>query len=302
MKQRPVLVAGKNGQVARCLRDLAFQQNIAIMAVGRPELDLGDRTSIDRVLDAVEPSAVINAAAYTAVDRAETESAAAFAINCNGAAEIADAAGQRRIPFLHLSTDYVFDGEKKSPYDEDDITAPLNIYGASKLAGEVAVLKACSGAVILRTSWIYSPYGNNFVRTMLRLSETQPIVKVIDDQKGTPTSAAELANAVLKIVARLQSVGSRDDDAGIYHLAGEGEASWHELASAVFAGLARRRRSVALLRPIATDEYPALARRPRNSCLDSSRAERVFGVRLASWRSSLEVCLDQLVMDGVRAC
>jgi dTDP-4-dehydrorhamnose reductase len=302
MTRRPVLVAGKNGQVARCLRDLALQQNIPIVAVGRPELDLEDRSSIDRVLDAVEPSAVINAAAYTAVDRAETESAAAFAINCEGAAEIADAAGRRRIPFLHLSTDYVFDGGKKSPYDEDDIVAPLNIYGASKLAGEVAVLKACPGAVILRTSWIYSPYGSNFVRTMQRLSETQPIVKVVDDQIGTPTSAAELANAVLKIVARLQSAGSRDDNAGIYHLAGQGEASWHEFASAVFAGLARRRRSVALLRPIATDEYPTLARRPRNSCLDSSRAERVFGVRLASWRSSLEVCLDQLVSDGARAC
>lgn len=302
MTRRPFLVAGKNGQVARCLRDLAFQQNIPIVAVGRPELDLKDRSSIDRVLDAIEPSAVINAAAYTAVDRAETESAAAFAINSTGAAEIADAAGRRRIPFLHLSTDYVFDDGKKSPYDEDDIVAPLNIYGASKLAGEVAVLKACPGAVILRTSWIYSPYGNNFVRTMKRLSETQLIVKVVDDQRGTPTSAAELASAVLKIVARLQSVGSRDDDAGIYHLAGEGEASWHELASAVFAGLARRRRSVALLQSIATDEYPTLARRPQNSCLDSSRAERVFGIRLASWRSSLEVCLDQLVMDGARAC
>ncbi|WP_213739124.1 dTDP-4-dehydrorhamnose reductase [Bradyrhizobium sp. dw_411] len=302
MTQRPLLIAGKNGQVARCLRDLAFQQNIPIVAVGRPELDLEDKASIDRVLDAVEPSAVINAAAYTAVDRAETEPAAAFAINCNGAAEIADAARRRRIPFLHLSTDYVFDGEKKSPYVENDITAPLNIYGASKLAGEVAVLKAHPGAVILRTSWIYSPYGNNFVKTMLRLSETQPIVKVVDDQRGAPTSAAELASAVLKIVARLQSAGDRDDDAGIYHLAGEGEASWHEFASAIFASLVRRRRPVALLRPIGTDEYPTPARRPRNSCLDCSRAERVFGVRLASWRSSLEVCLDQLVMDGARAC
>jgi len=302
MTQRPVLIAGKNGQVARCLRDLAFQQNIPIVAVGRPELDLEDRASIDRVLDAVDPSAVINAAAYTAVDRAETESAAAFSINCNGAAEIADAAGRRLIPFLHFSTDYVFDGEKKSPYNEDDTPAPLNIYGASKLAGEVAVLKANPNAAILRTSWIYSPYGNNFVKTMLRLSETQPIVKVVDDQRGAPTSAAELASAVLKIVARLQSVGIRNDDAGIYHLAAEGEASWHEFAATIFAGLARRRRSVPLLRPITTDEYPTPARRPRNSCLDCSRAERVFGVRLASWRSSLEVCLDQLVMDEARAC
>jgi dTDP-4-dehydrorhamnose reductase len=155
------------------------------------------------------------------------------------------------------------------------------------------VLKACPCAAVIRTSWVYSPYGNNFVRTMLRLSETQHMVRVVDDQCGTPTSAADLADAILAIVERLRSANGRDD-AGIYHLAGDGETSWHGFAAAIFASLARRGRRVPRLQAITTAEYPTPARRPKNACLDSSKAERIFGVRLASWRSSLEECLDQL--------
>ena len=295
MAEGPILVAGKSGQLARCLRDSAVLSDVPMAAVGRPELDLENGEGIDRVLAAVEPSAIVNAAAYTAVDRAEAEPERAFAVNCGGAARLADAAARRGIPFIHISTDFVFDGNKRSPYREDDVPAPLNVYGASKLASETAVLKACPGAAVIRTSWVYSPYGNNFVRTMLRLSETQPVVRVVDDQRGTPTSAADLAAAVLAIVERLRSPNGCDD-AGIYHLAGDGETSWHGFTAAIFASLARRGRRVPRLQAITTAEYPTPARRPKNSCLESSKAERVFGVRLAPWRSSLEACLDQLEM------
>jgi dTDP-4-dehydrorhamnose reductase len=295
MAEKPIFVAGKSGQLARCLRDVAVLRNLPMVAVGRPELDLENGKGIDRVMAAVEPSAIVNAAAYTAVDAAEAEPERAFGINRDGAARLADAAARHGIPFIQISTDYVFDGSKPSPYREDDITAPLNVYGSSKLASETAVLKACPCAAVIRTSWVYSPYGNNFVRTMLRLSETQPMVRVVDDQRGTPTSAADLAAAVLAVVEHLRSANGCDN-AGTYHLAGEGETSWHGFAAAIFASLAHRGRRVPRLQAITTAEYPTPARRPQNSCLDSSRAERIFGVRLPSWRSSLEICLDQLEM------
>jgi len=274
-----------------------------MVAVGRPELDLESGEGIDRVMAAVEPLAIVNAAAYTAVDTAEAEQRRAFEVNCGGAALLADAAARRGIPFIHISTDYVFDGGKPSPYREDDIPAPLNIYGSSKFASEAAVLKANPRAAVIRTSWVYSPYGNNFVRTMLRLSETQLTVRVVDDQRGTPTSAADLAAAILVIVERLRSANGCDD-AGIYHLASEGEISWYGFAVAIFGSLARRGRRVPRLQAVTTADYPTPARRPKNSCLDSSKAERVFGVRLPPWRPSLEACLDQLqeMPKELRAC
>ena len=301
MADKPILIAGKNGQLARCLHDLSMQRELSVVAVGRPELDLENADSIDGLMAAVEPSAIINAAAYTAVDRAESESISAFRINRDGAALLAKAAGLRGIPFVHISTDFVFDGSKVTPYCEEDVPAPLNVYGCSKLAGETAVLAASPCAAVIRTSWVYSPHGNNFVRTMLRLSQTQPIVRVVDDQRGTPTSALDLAAAVLRIVEHLQSAEGCDS-AGVYHLAGEGEATWHDFAAAIFEDLARRGRFVPPLEAIPTEQYPTPARRPHNSCLDSSKAERAFGVRLPPWRASLEACLDQLAMQEARAC
>jgi dTDP-4-dehydrorhamnose reductase len=302
MSEKPILVAGKSGQLARCLSDAAAMRNLPMVTVGRPELNIENREGIDRVMAAVAPSAIVNAAAYTAVDLAEAEPGRAFAVNCVGAALLADAAARRGIPFIHVSTDYVFDGSKRSPYREDDIPAPLSVYGLSKLASETAVFKVCPYAAVIRTSWLYSPYGNNFVRTMLRLSETQLMVRVVDDQRGTPTSAAHLAEAILAIVTRLGSA-TGCNDAGIYHLAGEGETSWHGFTAAIFASLARRGRGVPRLQAITTAEFPTPARRPKNSCLDSSKAERIFGVRLPSWRSSLEECLDQLeIPKELRAC
>jgi dTDP-4-dehydrorhamnose reductase len=231
------------------------------------------------------------------VDQAESEVAKAFSINRDGAAALADIAWQRNIPFLHLSTDYVFDGAKQDPYDEADVPAPLSAYGASKLAGEAVVLAAHPLATVVRSSWIYSPVGSNFVRTMLRLAETRPLVRVVCDQQGNPTSAAELAAALLQIAER-SLTDDRRSAAGIFHLAGQGATTWHGFAEAIFDGLSRRGMQPAKLEAISTEQYPCPARRPPNSRLDSSKAERVFGIRLPNWRRSLEACLDQLVGEG----
>jgi dTDP-4-dehydrorhamnose reductase len=300
MVQRPILIAGRNGQVAKCLQELAAVGRVPAVALGRRELDLERHDGFEGVIAAVAPSVIINTAAYTAVDQAEFHEASAFGINRDGAAALASVAARMNIPFVHLSTDFVFDGSKQGPYVESDIPAPLNVYGASKLAGEIAVLSACPFATVIRSAWIYSPYGSNFVRTMLQLSETRPIVRVVDDQRGNPTSAFELAAAVLQIAQRSQTVDP-GATAGVYHLVGGGEATWHGFAAAIFAGLERRGLRVPRLEPISTEEYPTPARRPRNSRLNSSNAERVFGIRLPPWRHSLEACLDQLVKEKLHA-
>ena len=297
MTERPILVAGRNGQLATCLRDLAAMRGIPLVALGRSELDLEICDELRRVIDRTVPSMIINAAAHTAVDLAESEVAKAFLINRNGAAALADIAWQMNIPFVHVSTDYVFDGAKSAAYDESDIPAPLNVYGASKLAGEAAVLAAHPLATVIRTSWLYSPHGRNFVRTMLRLSEVQPVVRVVQDQYGNPTSALDLAAAILQLVGRLLT-HDRRAMAGIFHLAGQGETTWYGFAQAIFGLLARRGMKVPRLEAITTEHYPTAAQRPRNSRLDSRKAERVLGIRLPAWPCSLETCLDQLVGKG----
>jgi dTDP-4-dehydrorhamnose reductase len=293
MDERPILVAGRRGQLALCLHDRAAKQNTPIVLKGRPDLDLQNAMDVERVVAAVNPTAIVNAAAFTAVDEAEDERTHAFRINRDGAAYLAAAAQLREIPFVHISTDYVFDGHKQSPYLEDDATAPLNVYGRSKLEGETAVRIACPQAVVIRTSWIYSPYGHNFLRSMVRLSTTKPTVKVVNDQHGAPTSALDLSAAILNIVRQLKSAQT-SDTGGIYHLAAQGETTWHGFAAEIFAGLSRRGHTVPELRAIATAERPTPARRPQYSCLDSSKAQRVFGVRLSPWRDSLDVSLYEL--------
>lgn len=297
MTDRPILIAGRTGQLARCLRELAAMHGLPAVTLGRPELDLENRDGIEKLIASIAPSAIINTAAYTAVDQAETEGARAFSINRDGAAALGDVAWQMNIPLIHLSTDYVFDGAKSDAYDETDIPAPLNVYGASKLAGEAAVLAAHPLATVIRCSWLYSPYGSNFVRTMLRLCETRQTVRVVRDQCGNPTYAFDLAEAVLRIVQR-SVTDDRRATAGIFHLAGQGEASWYDFAQAIFHERSRRGARIPALEGITTEEFPTAARRPRNSRLDSSKAERVFAIRLAPWRQSLESCLDQLVGEG----
>lgn len=300
MTERPIFIVGRNGQLARCLRDLASLHSMPVVALGRSELNLEDHGEIRRAIDLLAPSIIINAAAYTAVDLAESEVARAFSINRDAAAALADVAWQMNIPFIHISTDYVFDGRKPDAYDESDVPAPLNVYGASKLAGEAAVLASHPLAAVIRTSWVYSPYGNNFVRTMLRLCEAQPIVRVVQDQCGNPTSALDLASAILQLSGRLLTQDRRAM-AGIFHLAGQGETTWHGFAKAIFDLLAHRGIRVPQLEAITSEQYQTAARRPPNSRLDSSKAERVLGIRLPLWPCSLETCLGQLAEGGIDA-
>ena len=300
MIEGPILVAGRNGQLGSCLRDVAAIRGLSAVALGREELDLEVRDGIDTTVASIAPCMIINAAAYTAVDLAESEVGKAFSINRDGAAALADVAWQRNLPFVHLSTDYVFDGAKREAYDEADVPAPLNTYGASKLAGEAAVLAAHPLATVVRSSWIYSSTGSNFVRTMLRLAEARSVVRVVGDQHGSPTSAADLAVALLQIAER-SLTDDRRIAAGIFHVAGQGTTSWHGFAEAIFDGLSRRGGRPPVLEAITTEQYPSAARRPVNSGLDSSKAERLFGIRLPVWRQSLEICLDQLVTGDTDA-
>jgi len=294
---RPIFIAGRTGQVAGALLDLAVEYNVPLVATGRPQLDLADPASIERVATSIAPRAIVNAAAYTAVDRAEAEPTLAFAVNRDGAAQLAAAAARLRIPFVHMSTDYVFDGQKVSPYLEDDPLAPLSVYGQSKLAGEQAVREIYPGSLVLRTSWVYSSSGHNFVRTMLHLAATRDVVRVIDDQHGAPTAASDLARAILDI---LTSPAAREA-AGLYHITAAGETTWHGFADAIFAGWARRGHRVPKLAATTTAEYPLPARRPVNSRLDCSKIERTLGVRLPRWEASLEACLDQIAASAMEA-
>src|SRR6185437_10048745 len=212
--------------LARSLAAQAGRRGTPLQAIGRPQIDLVRPESIHAVLSAVRPRAIVNAAAYTAVDRAETDSANAFAINATGAGCLADAAARFGIPLIHVSTDYVFDGRKGAPYVEEDRASPLGVYGASKLAGETAVRRAHPAATILRSSWLYSVWPPNFVTTMLRLVSERPVLRVVDDQRGNPTSALDLAGAILDLLDRSECRGA------VYHLSGRGETTWHGFAEA----------------------------------------------------------------------
>jgi dTDP-4-dehydrorhamnose reductase len=299
-ERRPILVAGKTGQLARCLVAQAALRGVRLVAVARPELDLADAESIARVVAAVAPRGIINAAAYTAVDQAESEPTLALALNRDGAARLAAEAARLRVPFIHLSTDYAFDGTKESAYEEVDAPAPLSAYGRSKLAGEIAVRDACPAAVVLRSSWLYSRFGRNFVTTMLNLAKTRDVVRVVDDQHGAPTAAADLAGAILTIYERMAGNGVQGR-LGLYHLAATGETTWHGFAAAIFAGWEHRGGRVPALERISTAENPTPARRPANSRLDCTKIERAFGLRLPHWRDSLDRCLDDLAGAFVEA-
>jgi dTDP-4-dehydrorhamnose reductase len=288
------LVAGKEGQVARSLVEKARGRGLPIVALGRPSLDIGDPESISRAISTVNPCLVINAAAYTAVDQAESEIDQAFRINRDGARWLAAAASDKDIPYIYISTDYVFDGRKHEPYLEEDSPCPLSVYGRSKLEGEMAVLEICKTAVVLRTSWIFSAYGHNFLRTMIRLARERELVRVVDDQCGAPTEAGAFASAILDVAETLLSSRDAQSKHGIYHLAASGSTSWYGFAEAVFAGWRMRGHRVPVLERIRSVDYPTPVHRPMNSRLDCSKSEAVFSTRLPDWRTTIDGCLDYL--------
>ncbi|WP_338665119.1 dTDP-4-dehydrorhamnose reductase [Pararoseomonas sp. SCSIO 73927] len=297
-----ILVAGRTGQLALELLDRLPRDGHQVIAQEAPELDLTDPASIARAVDAASPDAVVNAAAYTAVDKAESQRDLAFAVNATGAGLLAGAAAARGLPFVHLSTDYVFPGDGGAPYAEDDPTGPTGVYGESKLAGEQAVMAANPRSAIIRTAWVCSPHGNNFVKTMLRVGQERETVSVVADQHGAPTFAADLADAIARMLPRLAAAPAGDEAFGVFHLTGAPHATWHDFAAAIFEGAAARGVRTPQLRAITTAEYPTPARRPADGRLDCGRIARVHAIRPADWRQSLSRCLDALIgPDGNRA-
>ena len=293
-----IAVTGRQGQVARSLLEAGDAQGVEVVALGRPHLDLAVFETIEPALRAASPDIVVNAAAYTAVDQAEREPEIADRINAKGAGAIAEAAEALQLPIIHLSTDYVFDGEKVNAYVEEDPVAPATAYGASKLAGERAVATANRDHVILRTAWVYAPWGKNFVRTMVALAETREEVRVVADQHGCPTYAPDLADAIIQIAHNLsEDPSSNSGRRGIFHLAGTGEATWAGFAEAIFGNLAGKGKRRPRLIPITSAEYPTPARRPANSRLDCAKIASVHGVKLPPWRDSLAACLERLAFE-----
>lgn len=289
-----ILVVGSQGQVARELARAALPAGWSVETVGRPALDVADRAAVlDRVL-ASGASVVVNAAAYTAVDRAESEPELAHAVNADGAGFVAEAADRLGVPVVHISTDYVFDGTKAGAYVEDDPVRPLGAYGRSKEAGERAVRALAPRHVILRTAWVYSPFGHNFVKTMLRLARERDELRVVADQRGCPTAAGEIARAIVAIAGQI--VDERDEAPwGTYHLAGAGETTWHGLAQAAIDRAAPAIGRHPPVRAITTEEFPTPTRRPANSVLDCTAVERAFGVRLRPWPEALAAVVAELV-------
>lgn len=287
----PVLVIGRRGQLARELQRLCGETYRAVAAVGRAELDLRSTLEVEAVIDRVSPRLVVNASGYTAVDAAEADSAAAFRLNRDAPGALARACAARDLPFIHLSTDYVFDGRGGAPYREEARRGPLSVYGHSKAAGEDAVADAGGRWCVLRTSWVYGAFGSNFVKTMLELAKTRPSVRVVGDQRGRPTWARELADASLRLGDWLEEGGP----GGVLHAAGEGDATWAEFARAVFERSKARGGPAAEVKPVTTAEFGAAAARPADARLDDSQLRRLLGWGPAPWPESLDRCLDELL-------
>jgi len=289
-----ILVTGKEGQVDTSLQTLGEKLGLEIIRIGLPEIDLSKPETLEAPIREIRPDAIISSAAYTAVDKAETEAELAQAINGDAPGMLARLAAELDIPILHLSTDYVFAGDKDGTYDETDFPAPVSIYGKTKLSGEDQIRAATDNHVILRTAWVYSPYGNNFVKTMLRLGETRDELNVVADQHGCPTYAPEIARALLAVAQ--QVVIDRDPTLrGTFHLTGQGETTWAEFAEAIFKGATARGRTPVRVNPITTSDYPTPAKRPANSRLNGDKLDDTYGLRLDPWRKSLDECLDQLI-------
>ncbi len=290
-----ILITGKEGQVdSEFALRAAASHDIELTRIGLPDCDLGRPESLRAPVLAARPDVIISSAAFTAVDRCEAEEDLALRVNAHGPGALAGLAAELGVPILHLSTDYVFSGEKTTPWQEDDLPAPVSAYGRTKLAGELAVRAATDNHVILRTAWVYSVHGTNFVKTMLRLAETRDEISVVTDQWGCPSSAAEIARG-LETIARRVAVDANPALRGTFHMTGQGETHWAGFAEVIFEGARRRGAKAARIIPIAGSAWPSPARRPANSRLNCDRLRDIYGLGLAPWRESLEKCLDQLI-------
>lgn len=289
---KPVLVTGGNGQLAVSLADVGGAR---VIKVGRPDFDFDRPETIDAVVARYDPAFVVNAAAWTAVDAAETEVAAASRANQTGAAILAAACAAQGCGLIHISTDYVFAGDKGTPYVESDPTSPRTVYGATKAAGETAVLAACPQAIILRTAWVYSAHGKNFVKTMIAAGAKNPKLRVVGDQFGNPTSSDDLAQAIFAIIARIEETGWQAAYPGVYHATAQGETTWHGLAVATLEQAARHGQTLPEIEAIRTQDWPTPAERPQDSRLDCTKLKQVFGVSLPNWRQSVARTVDRVL-------
>jgi dTDP-4-dehydrorhamnose reductase len=280
-----ILITGRNGQVSQALQR-SLKSNHELIVLGRDLMDLSKEEAIRSTIHRVQPDLIINAAAYTAVDKAETDADMAFKVNAEAPRILAEEAAARDIPLIHYSTDYVFDGEKDEPYCEIDSTNPTSIYGKSKLAGEEAIQSVDGKYLILRTSWVYSHDGHNFVRTMHRLLQEKDELSVVDDQVGIPTWADTIALATAHIVNRIavQSTGPW----GVYHLTSKGRTTWFGFTDTIASKLQAQGKLRARLKPIPTEAYPTPAKRPLNSRLDCSNIQSSWGVKLPDWQDAFE--------------
>jgi dTDP-4-dehydrorhamnose reductase len=289
-----VLVTGRNGQLARSLAErVAMWPDMEILTIGRPDLDLEAPGSASALIGRIAPDLVVNAAAYTDVDGAEEQPLRAQRINGEAAGEVAAAAAAVGAPVIHISTDYIFDGNGSRPYTEDEPPRPINAYGRSKLAGEEAVRSVNSAHLILRTAWVHSPFGRNFVKTMFEAAEERDELRVITDKRGSPTSALDLGDAILKVVNRWR-LGARTGQGETYHLAGTGEASWYELAEEVMNCRHHLGLRVARLRPILASDWPMRAVRPSYSVLSNKKFSSDFGFGLSPWPTSVANVVERL--------
>jgi dTDP-4-dehydrorhamnose reductase len=300
-----IVIIGRNGQLA-WEANQRFQGLGEIICIGRPELDLLDLNSVREEIRRIKPSVIVNAAAYTAVDQAESEPEAAMKINSEAPAAMAEEAKRLGTLCITYSTDYVFDGKSAAPYGESDPTAPLNVYGASKLSGEQAVEAVGGNYLILRTSWVYGARGKNFLRTILKLATERPELRIVDDQVGAPTWSRDLADATRKIIEQLEEQSSSaktsmgealGDRRGIYHMTAAGRVSWFGFAAAIMEEMGKHglsKGTLARLVPIPSSEYPTPAARPDNSRLCNEKLKNAFGVTLPPWRASLAAVMGEL--------
>jgi dTDP-4-dehydrorhamnose reductase len=293
-----LIVIGREGQVARALAERAPVLGAKAVLLGRPQLDLANPSGIEDIIVATGGDLVVNAAAYTAVDQAEAEPDLANAINGIGAGSVAGAAAAMRVPIIHLSTDYVFDGTSDHPYRESDEPSPVGAYGSSKLLGELAVASKTPNHIILRTAWIYSPFGRNFVKTMLRLARERDDVAVVSDQHGSPTSALDIADGIIAVGRNLLARPDEMSLRGVFHMTGSGFTSWAEFAAEVFLQSARLGGPSAQVRPIGTADYPTPAKRPANSRLDCAKLADIHGIALPVWQTSLKPCVKRLIDEA----
>ena len=296
-----ILVTGREGQLVRSLVEKANgSPGLELLLVGRPETDLETPGALASAIHAATPDVVINAAAYTAVDQAEDEPERAFRINADAAGEAAAAAAALGIPIIQLSTDYVFDGSSDAPYEEDAPVQPINVYGRTKLAGEEQVRAANGAHLIVRSSWVYGPFGRNFVRTIMAAARDRDVLRIVDDQRGCPTSALDLADGLLLVLKRWQT-GERTGLGETYHLASPNSATWFEIAQYVMTECSRLGLPAAEVQPVASSEWQSSARRPSNSALDSGRFERDFGYRMPDWPISVSAVVERLAQAEAHA-